>query len=50
MYLDMPSIMTLLTYSCRHRKPATDDDGNPTSPRKPLSAVHEDSTNFGTIF
>lgn len=31
----------------RHRKPLTDEDGKPTSPRKPLSAVDE---SFGTIF
>ena len=31
----------------RHRKPATDDNGKPASPRKPLSEVNE---NFGTMF
>lgn len=33
-------------FTFRHKKTA-DDNGNPTSPRKPLSAVEE---NFGTIF
>lgn len=31
----------------RHKKPATEENGRPASPRKPLSAVEE---NFGTIF
>ncbi|TKA81002.1 hypothetical protein B0A49_01513 [Cryomyces minteri] len=34
-------------FTFRHRKPATDENGNPASPRKPLPAVTED---FGTIF
>jgi cell cycle protein kinase DBF2 len=31
----------------RHRKPTVDEDGKPSSPRKPLSNVDE---SFGTIF
>ncbi|KAF2762488.1 serine/threonine-protein kinase sid2 [Pseudovirgaria hyperparasitica] len=34
-------------FTFRHRKPATDDTGKPTSPRKPLPTVDE---SFGTIF
>ncbi|KAK5175337.1 serine/threonine-protein kinase dbf2 [Saxophila tyrrhenica] len=34
-------------FTFKHRKPTTDDNGQPTSPRKGLSAVDE---NFGTIF
>ncbi|KAF2155690.1 putative serine/threonine protein kinase [Myriangium duriaei CBS 260.36] len=36
-------------FTFRHRKPTTDDNGRPSSPRKPLAAVTEDE-NFGTIF
>jgi hypothetical protein len=31
----------------RHRKPTVDEDGRPSSPRKPISNVDE---SFGTIF
>ncbi|OQO02155.1 hypothetical protein B0A48_11707 [Cryoendolithus antarcticus] len=34
-------------FTFKHRKPATDDDGKPTSPRKGLGNVDE---TFGTIF
>ncbi|EME49872.1 hypothetical protein DOTSEDRAFT_121541 [Dothistroma septosporum NZE10] len=34
-------------FTFRHRKPTTDDNGQITSPRKPLSEINED---FGTIF
>ncbi|PNS13999.1 hypothetical protein CAC42_6512 [Sphaceloma murrayae] len=36
-------------FTFRHRKPTTDENGRPSSPRKPLAAVTEDET-FGTIF
>ncbi|QIX01061.1 hypothetical protein AMS68_006578 [Peltaster fructicola] len=34
-------------FTFKHRKPATDEDGRPASPRKPLSNIEE---SFGTIF
>lgn len=34
----------------RHRKPATDDNGRPSSPRKALPQLSEDKEDFGTIF
>ncbi|KAF2499380.1 serine/threonine-protein kinase cot-1 [Lophium mytilinum] len=34
-------------FTFKHRKPATDENGKPSSPRKPLPMVEE---NFGTIF
>ncbi|KAF2171245.1 hypothetical protein M409DRAFT_18360 [Zasmidium cellare ATCC 36951] len=33
-------------FTFKHKKPTTDDNGAPTSPRKPLSDIHED---FGTM-
>ncbi|KAK5129010.1 hypothetical protein LTR85_000343 [Meristemomyces frigidus] len=36
-------------FTFRHRKPTTDDNGKPTSPRKPLANVAE-AESFGTIF
>lgn len=36
----------VLTILARHRKPTTDAEGKPSSPRKPLSEVNE---NFGTM-
>ncbi|KAI9711589.1 MAG: hypothetical protein M1820_002154 [Bogoriella megaspora] len=36
-------------FTFRHRKPATDEDGKPTSPRKPLPTMSEGEA-FGTIF
>ncbi|KAJ9666768.1 serine/threonine-protein kinase dbf2 [Coniosporium apollinis] len=35
-------------FTFRHRKPATDENGKPASPRKPLPAMNEEA--FGTIF
>jgi len=35
-------------FTFRHRKPPTDENGNPTSPRKPLP--READGTFGTIF
>ncbi|EMC94682.1 hypothetical protein BAUCODRAFT_35908 [Baudoinia panamericana UAMH 10762] len=35
-------------FTFRHRKPATDENGRPASPRKPLSNVTEET--FGTMF
>ncbi|KAK5703990.1 serine/threonine-protein kinase dbf2 [Elasticomyces elasticus] len=35
-------------FTFKHRKPATDENGKPTSPRKPLGNVAEEA--FGTIF
>ncbi|KAK5111787.1 hypothetical protein LTR62_004707 [Meristemomyces frigidus] len=35
-------------FTFKHRKPATDQSGKPTSPRKPLSNINEEA--FGTIF
>lgn len=43
---NVADITDLRTVTFRHKKTA-DEGGNPTSPRKPLSAVEE---NFGTIF
>lgn len=37
----------VLTDACRHRKPTTDENGRPASPKKPATNVEE---NFGTIF
>ncbi|KAK3709347.1 serine/threonine-protein kinase dbf2 [Vermiconidia calcicola] len=34
-------------FTFKHRKPTTDENGQPTSPRKPVAAVEE---NFGTMF
>ncbi|KAI9655504.1 MAG: hypothetical protein M1821_005297 [Bathelium mastoideum] len=36
-------------FTFRHRKPATDEDGKPSSPRKALPTMNEEGA-FGTIF
>jgi len=36
-------------FTFRHRKTATDENGNPSSPRKPILAKEADGS-FGTIF
>jgi hypothetical protein len=46
-YFEVLDLYIIANLRCRHRKPTTDENGQPTSPRKPLSAVDE---NFGTMF